>query len=382
MIGAILWTLLALNLLLRLRAYRFLKPSEGPIPAGLPRVDVIVPARNEEAVFEPSLGSILGQEYPTFRVVAVDDESTDGTLAIMRRMAEGDARIEVVEGRPRPVGWVGKTWAVHQGYLRSDAPWLAFIDADMNLHPKALLTAVEAAGRESADLVSFMPGVDCRTFWQGTIAVSFLQVLVQLYPLDRVNDPKSRMAIAAGGFILVRRDAYERAGGHEAGRHDIVDDIKLARRVKASGGRLYVRLAPDLGRTHMYGSFREIWRGLRKNAYAGMDYKFYKFAFGMAGALLLAWGPLVGVVRGLLTGSTARLAFGAWGVIAQAVASLPLALFLRLSPLYCLAVPLGITAYAAIAASSVWNHHRGRILWKGRALSSTEVEAAEAAGRS
>ena len=381
MIVSILWSLLALNLLVRLRAYRSLKPVEGPVPEGLPAIDVIVPARNEEAVFEPSLGSILDQDYPSFRVIAVDDESTDGTLAILRRMSEVDARIVVVEGRPRPGGWVGKTWAVDQGYRRSEADWLAFIDADMGLHPRALLTAMVAAERERADLVSFMPRVECRTFWQGAIAVSFLQVLVQLYPLDRVNEPRSRMAIAAGGFILVRRAAYERAGGHEAGRHDIVDDIKLARRVKAMGGRLFVRVAPDLGWTHMYGTFRDIWRGLRKNAYAGMDYKFYKFAFGMVGAMLLAWGPAFAIARGLAGGSVSRVAVGIWGVLAQAAASLPLAIFLRVNPLYCFAVPLGITAYAAIAASSVWHHHRGRILWKGRAIPSAEVEAAEAAGR-
>lgn len=382
MIVAILWTLMALNLLLRLRAYRFLKPVDGPVPEGLPEVDVIVPARNEEAVVEPSLASILDQEYPSLRVVAVDDESTDATPAILRRMAARDGRICVVEGQPRPPGWVGKTWAVHQGYQQSDADWLAFIDADMDLHPRALLTAVVAARRESVDLVSLMPGVDCRTFWQGTIAASFLQVLVQLYPLDRVNDPKSPLAIAAGGFILIRRAAYERAGGHEAGRHDIVEDIKLARRVKDSGGRLHVRLAPDLGRTHMYGSFREIWRGLRKNAYAGMDYKLHKFAFGMLGALLLAWGPHLTMTRGLLDGSPWRVAAGVWGIAAQVAASLPLAVFLRISPFYTLAVPLGITAYTAIAASSVWNHHRGRILWKDRALSSAEVVAAESAGKS
>lgn len=381
MIVALIWTLLALNLIRRVGAFRFLRPVEGPLGDDLPPVEAVVPARNEAAVVEESVGSILRQDYPGLTVVAVDDESTDATLAILRRLAEADPRLVVVAGGPRPSGWVGKTWAVHQGVGRTRSDWIAFIDADMDLHPRALATAVEAARRESADLVSIMPRVDCRTFWQGAIAVSFLQALAHLYPLDRVNDPKSKAAIAAGGFILVRRSAYEASGGHEAGRHDIVDDVKLARRIKQQGGRLHVRLAPDLAATHMYGSFSDIWRGLRKNAYAGMDYQFHKFFFGGLGALFLAWAPLVGLTTGLATGSAATIAIGAWGILAQAAAALPVATFLRINPLFVFAVPAGITAYVGIAASSVWHHHRGRILWKGRALSAAEVRAGVAAER-
>jgi hypothetical protein len=122
-----------------------------------------------------------------------------------------------------------------------------------------------------ADFVLLLPGVRCRTFWQGAIASSFLQLLSQLYRLDRVNDPTRPEVIAAGGFILVRRSTYERAGGHEAVRSAVIEDIHLARRVKETGGKILVRLAPALAWTHMYGKFSEIWRGLRKKAYAGMD---------------------------------------------------------------------------------------------------------------
>jgi chlorobactene glucosyltransferase len=174
---------------------------------------VIVPARNEEAVFEASLASILDQEYPDFRVIAVDDQSTDLTPAIMERVAARDSRVVVVLGQERPPGWVGKTSAVHQDLFKSHSDWICFIDADMDLYPRALATAMMVARRESADMLSIMPRIDCRTFWQGTIAVSFLQAPAQFDPIDRVNDPKTSTSIAAGGFILIRRSAYERAGG-------------------------------------------------------------------------------------------------------------------------------------------------------------------------
>ncbi len=169
----------------------------------------------------------------------------------------------------------------------------------MGLHPRALATAIAEAEAAGADLVSLLPGVRCQTFWQGAIASSFLQLLAQLYPLDRVNDPTRPEAIAAGGFILVRRSTYERAGGHEAVRRAIIEDIQLAQAVKATGGRLLVRLAPSLAWTHMYGSFGEIWRGLRKNAYAGMDYMPHKYVTGAIVALLLAWAPWVALGTGL-----------------------------------------------------------------------------------
>jgi hopene-associated glycosyltransferase HpnB len=375
MIGMIIWTLLALNILRQIHALRSLKPVDGPLPENLPPIDLIVPARNEESVFESSMVSLLGQDYPNFRVVAIDDQSTDSTLAIMEGMAVADPRLRVVKGVERPPGWVGKTWAVHQGYSKSQSEWIGFIDADMNLHPRALATAMIVAARESADMVSLMPRVDCRTFWQGAVAVSFLQFLVHLYPISRVNNLRSKAAIAAGGFILVRRSAYEKAGGHEAGRHDIVDDIQLARRIKSHGGRLYVRLAPDLATTHMYGTFRQIWVGLRKNAYAGMDYQFHKYLFGMAGAVYLAWAPIIILARAYLEGSGSRAVIGALCWLAQAAATIPIVIFLRLRPWYAFTVPAGMAAYAAIASSSVWHHHRGRILWKGRTLDSAAVRA-------
>ena len=207
------------------------------------------------------------------------------------------------------------------------------------------------------------------------MAASFLQLLGQLYPLDRVNDPGRPEAIAAGGFLLVRRSTYEAAGGHEAVRHAIVEDIQLARTIKSLGGKLAVRLAPSLAWTHMYGRFGEIWRGLRKNAYAGMDYMPHKYATGAIVAILLAWMPWVALLTGGLSGSWSLSSIGLWGLVAQVAATLPILFFLRLPFLFALSVPLGISAYVAIATSSVWHHHRGRILWKGRTIPTSAIVA-------
>ena len=372
---ALAWTALALRLffLSRSRWFRFLGPP-GWSNASLPRVDAVIPARNEEEHIAATVEALRRQDYPALTITVVDDESTDATAAILDRLASRDAQgvsLRFIRGVPRPSGWVGKTWAVHQGVAGTTAGWIWFVDADMGLHPEALRAAVVEGEATGADLVSFLPGVQCRTFWQGTIASAFLQLLGQLYPLDRVNDPGCPEAIAAGGFLLVRRVAYESAGGHAAVRNAIVEDIELARRVKADGRKLLVRLAPALAWTHMYGSFGQIWAGLRKNAYAGMDFKLHKFATGAIIALLLAWSPWIALIAGMVRGQPAAVSVGLWGIMAQGFASAPILVFLQLPVPFAFTLPAGITAYVAIATSSVWHYHRGRILWKGRSLSAS-----------
>lgn len=374
------WSALAVRLILMSRGpwFRFLDAAPpGAVVPGSPTVEAIVPARNEEAHVAATVESLRRQDYPNLSITLVDDESTDSTLAIVRKLAEdspeGAAPLHVVEGTTRPSGWVGKTWAVHQAALLTRGEWLWFVDADMGLDPRALSTALLEADRTNADLVSFMPGVRCETFWQTTVGMSLLHILAHLFPLDRVNDPDRAEALAAGGFLLIRRSIYEQAGGHEAVRHAIVEDIALSRRVKAMGGRLAVRLAPRLAWTHMYGSFRDIWVGLRKNAYAGMDYQPHKFVVGAMVALVLAWAPGAAILVGVLRGSTALIGVGVWGLLAQVAATIPNLVFVGEGFLYALALPIGITAYVAIATASAWHYHRGRVLWKGRSIDASIV---------
>ncbi len=386
---ALAWTGLALRLLGRVDAYRPLSASAHPPPMDAPPVDVVVPAHNEERDIESTVCSIFAQDYPVLQLTVVDDQSVDATGAIVDRLAfrqreapVGTRSLRVIHGVERPEGWVGKTWALYQGVADARAEWLLFVDGDIHLHPEALSTAWRKSQETGADLVSFLARPACESFWQGTIALSFMQVLAQLFPLDRVNDPRRAEAIAAGGFILVRRSVYERADGHQGVRREIIEDIQLSRRIKEVGGRLSVHLAPDLVWTHMYGSFSDIWRGLRKNAYAGMDYQFHKYVVGSVVALLMAWAPPVTLAWGLLAiassldargGPAIWIGLGLWGWMAQALASAPLIRYLKLSAPFALSLPAGITAYVAIATASVWHHHRGRVLWKERIYDSRTV---------
>ena len=374
------WSLLAIRLIRLTRGpwFRFLNASPPEaVLRHLPSVAAIVPARNEEEHVAATVAALRQQDYPGLVITVVDDESTDATGVILHRLAAEDtagrAPLQVVDGTTRPNGWVGKTWAVHQAAAVADADWLWFVDADMGLDPRALTTALAEAERTGADFVSFLPGVRCETFWQRTIAMSFLHILAHLFPLHHVNDPTRAEAIAAGGFVLVRRSTYQAVGGHESIRQAINEDIELARAVKRNGGRLAIRLAPGLAWTHMYGSFGAIWTGLRKNAYAGMDFMPHKFVVGAIVALTMAWAPWVAVGVGIVDRWPLLAGVGSWGIAAQVAATIPNLIFVGASPFYALALPLGISAYVAIASASVWHFHRGRVFWKGRTIAAASL---------
>ena len=375
------WLPLAWLYLDRARSSARRSPTTRPAPIDAPAVVAVVPARNEAEHIEGLLRCLSGQSYPRLSIVVVDDESTDETARIVLEYADRTAAerppIRLIAGTERPEGWAGKTWALHQGIESTEADWIWMVDADLRLHPEALATAVEDSASSGADFVSYLGRPRCETFWQASIAMTLLQILSLLYPLRRVNDPMRREALAHGAFILIRRSAYDQVGGIASVRGAIVEDIRLADRVKSSGFRLLVRAAPGLSETHMYGSFGQIWRGLRKNAFAGMDYRPHKFVSGAMLGLAMTWGPPLAIVSGIVglvndsnSGPMplAWIVFGALGWTFQAIACLPVIVYLGIGPAFAFTLPAGLLAYVAITTASVWHHARGRILWKDRSV--------------
>ncbi|WP_169972997.1 glycosyltransferase [Tautonia rosea] len=379
LVVALGWVALGFICVHRSRSSRWLRPTDRRWGAEAPTVAAVVPARNEAEHIAQTLECLMAQEYPHLSIHIVDDQSVDGTADLVRKAVAGAGidrhPVRLLPGVDRPEGWVGKTWALHQGVDATDSEWVWMVDADLWLHPNALATALDQAERSGADFISFLGRPRCETFWQGSIALALIQILSMLYPLRRVNDPVRTEALAHGAFVLLRRSMYDRVGGIESVRGEIVEDIQFASRVKLKGGRLQVDAAPELSQTHMYGTFQDIWRGLRKNAYAGMDYQFHKYATGALLGLLMAWTPWLAILVGLLRGmgwqemglnSFAWLGVGLAGLIGQAAAAMPVVVFLNLPRAFALALPAGITAYVAITTASVWHYVRGRVLWKDR----------------
>ncbi|HEX8913638.1 MAG TPA: glycosyltransferase [Humisphaera sp.] len=369
--------------------------SAAADPAALPRVTVMAPARNEAGVLPETVPTYCGQSYPNLAVVVVDDQSDDATPAVLERLRAEHPGLRVVRTAERPAGWVGKTWAVASGVEAvraaggpADAGTVpgpgpdevyVFTDADCAFHPNAVATVVRVMRERDADLLSVLPRMQFGPACEKLGLPGLVTVLSMVFPLGKVNDPASPLALAAGGFIAVKRSAYERAGGHEAVRHHVVEDVNLARLVKQSGGRLDTRLTRDLVSTRMYDGWGEMWEGLSKNAYAGMDFQPRKFWVGLVvGTLMMVLPPvyLLGtgawVLAGLLTNTPTPLGWVAFVlsivvVAAQAAVHGRTTRHMGLPAYHALLMPASVAFYLTVACASAYQHHfRGGTVWKGR----------------
>ncbi len=246
----------------------------GEAVQDLPSVSIIVPARNEERNIRRCVISLLEQDYPRYEVIVVDDESADATPAILDELAQTHLhgnRLWVLRLRELPPGWAGKPHAIQSGVEEANGDWLLFTDADTWHAPNALRDAVTQAVNDDIDLLSLGSQQELPGFWNKVLMpMAYLGIAMQ-YPPNKVNDPRSSIAIANGQFILIRRAVYEQLGGYARPdlRATLLDDRDLAQVVKHSGYRL--RFVDGRGAVHvrMYEGLEETWRGWRKNVYLG-----------------------------------------------------------------------------------------------------------------
>ena len=342
----------------------------------LPPVAMVVPARNEGPVLPTTVPTLCGQDYPSLRVIVVDDQSEDDSAAILARFAAQYPSLTVVHATARPEGWCGKPWAVSEGMAAAGgADWLLFTDADCEFHPLAVRNAMAFATKHDLDLLSLVPQMTFGSAIERVGIPGLVTALALMFPVGWSNDPKRPLALAAGAFLLARRGAYEKVGGHAAVKSEIIEDLNLAKKMKASGAKVHTRLTPDLVKTRMYEGFADLWEGLGKNAYAGMEYQPHKFWTGLVAGLLVAVLPPVYLALSLawvIGSSDSRRAWAA--LILSLLLNLLIVLvhrravrFLRLPIYHALLMPVSAALYMMIAISSAWQHHyRGGNLWKGR----------------
>jgi glycosyltransferase involved in cell wall biosynthesis len=238
---------------------------------GAVTVSIIVPARNEEASLSPCLESLVsqslgGQTGVDFEIIVVDDHSTDRTREIAASFAAADPnKVRLIEAGALPDGWTGKNNAVITGARAARGEWLLFTDADTVHLPGSLARALKEAQENNADLLSYSPEQIAVTFWEMAVLPVVFAELARQYPPSKVSDPNSPEAAANGQYILVKRKAYDAVGGHAAIAGSILEDVALARAVKASGRRIHFRYAADAVRTRMYRNFRQLRDGWTKN---------------------------------------------------------------------------------------------------------------------
>ena len=334
-------------------------------PAQWPAVVAVVPARDEADVIATSLAQLAAQDYPgPFRIILVDDNSSDGTGDVALGLAGGlgAERLSVVSGAPLPPGWTGKLWALNQGIAEAGAPaFLWLTDADIAHAPGTLRRLVGIAQAGDRRLVSLMALLHCEGVAEAALIPAFVWFFMMLYPFNWVNRP-GPFAGAAGGCVLIEARALAAAGGIAAMRGALIDDCTLGALIKRQGP-IWLGLTRSSRSLRPYQGAREIGGMIARSAYAQLRYNPLLLAGTLAGLGLMFGVPLAALAQPGL----ARLAGGLALVLMFALYQ-PLLRFYRRSPLWALALPAIAAFYAGCTVASALAWYRGRGgAWKGRA---------------
>ncbi|HEY0514263.1 MAG TPA: glycosyltransferase family 2 protein [Thermoanaerobaculia bacterium] len=277
------------------RTIRFLK-ALPPLGGPLPRVSIIIPARNEERNLEEALRSVLALDYDNLEIDVVEDRSTDRTGEILDRLAATDPRLRVVRVRALPPGWLGKNHALWLGAEKATGEFLLFTDADVVLEPAILRRAVGAMVAEGLDHLTASPEID-RPSVLFEMFIGAFSLLFALYTRPwKVKDPASPHYVGIGAFNLVRASAYHAVGGHRAIAMRPDDDLKLGKILKLNGCRQELVFGQGALRVEWYASVRELVRGLMKNAFSGVDYRVWVVVVSTLIQLTLLVWPFLAIV--------------------------------------------------------------------------------------
>ncbi len=352
--------------------------SSGPALIGPPEeckhlaVAVVVPARDEAEHIVAMLQSLLAQEFNgSLRIILVDDNSTDGTGELARRMMELDSRLRVLSGAPLEAGWTGKMWAVSQGLNQPEAlqaDYVLLTDADIVHAPNHVALLTLKAEREQLDLVSEMVRLRCTSFAERATIPAFVFFFQMLYPFRWVNDPRHKTAAAAGGTMLLARHALDRIEGVNRIRGALIDDVALAREVKRGGHAVWLGHANDTASERRYPALRDVWKMVARTAYVQLNHSPVLLLGTCLGLLLVYEGPVFGLLFG--TGAVRGLGATCWAIMA--VTFQPTLRRYRCSPLWGLALPAISLFYLAATCGSAINFYQGRGgQWKNRTYPSS-----------
>jgi hopene-associated glycosyltransferase HpnB len=359
----------------------WLKPEPStPAPVGS-SVAVVIPARDEAETIATTLASLTSQSFSgTLKIFVVDDQSTDGTGNIARAASTRTIPVEVINGTDLPEGWSGKVWAMSQGVASASAgkdlpDYILLTDADIEYAPHVLDKMVRTADAHAYTFVSLMARLDARGLWGHLLVPAFIYFFQLIYPFAKANTRYDRLAAAAGGCFLVRRDALEAAGGLASIKSDIIDDCALAQALKRA------RPAQDTltALTHEVHSRRDnrtlesIWNMVARTAFTQLRYSWLMLAGALIGLVLTFLVPVWGLLSSIF-------ADAGWAVGAISLATLalmartywPTVRMYGLSPLWALSLPAAAIIYAGATAASAIRHARGSgARWKGRSYPAT-----------
>jgi glycosyltransferase involved in cell wall biosynthesis len=328
-----------------------------------PAITAIVPARNEEDVIAACIES-LALQPEIAEILVVNDQSTDKTAEIVRRLMAKTPRLRLLETQEVPGGWVGKNNAVFLGAKKATSPWLLFTDADALSQPGAAAHALQIAQKTSASLISFSPEQITESWYEKALIPFVYSRLARHFSYEDVNNPASPAAAANGQFLMIQGDAYNSIGGHASVASEVLEDVALARRAKAAGFRLWFGAGHGIVRVRMYRSFRAMWQGWRKNLYLLVG--------GTPGAVFrelestIPWIPVTLILLGVEFPVATFLGV-CFLLLRQFTYGLELSRNQYPFKFIIYYVP-AVVLYAAALWASYRGHAKGKVEWKGREI--------------
>ncbi len=348
-----------------------------------PSVCAVIPARNEADLLSAALRSLLTQDYPgVFSVILVDDRSTDGTAEVAREIAEQLAETEkltVISGEPLPTGWTGKLWAMEQGirYASQQTPdYFLFTDADIEHDNNNLARLVTRAEKDNLDLVSLMVLLRCQSFWEKLLIPAFVFFFQKLYPFSWVNNPHKKTAAAAGGCILLSRQALERIGGIGVVRQALIDDCALARAIKSSAHKdnqlasIWLGLTDSTRSLRPYDSLETIWDMVARTAYSQLNYSPWLLLGTVLAMSLVYLAAPFSLLLGVATANWLLTSIALLTWLLMSLAYLPTVKLYQISPLWSVCLSAIAFLYTLMTIDSALRSWQGRGgAWKGRVYS-------------
>lgn len=345
-----------------------------------PPVSICIPARNEEDTIERCVNTALKQSYPDFEVLVFDDGSTDRTGRILEKLQERHPhRLTVLKGSTKPDDWLGKPWACHQLSKTASGELLIFADADTWFEPDAIGRVVRSMGHDVIDFLTVWPRQRLETFWEKMIIPLIYYALLSLLPAYYVYRAprwipsflKSRLApyfaAACGQFLAFKRSAYERIGGHEAVKDEIVEDVALARRIKKSGFRMRMYYGADTVGCRMYNSLNEIKEGFRKNFLAGFGFNLPLFVLAGLLHIIVYVVPYLTLLAGIILGDRILLMLSGIPVLLILFHRLLISRWFSWNFGYGLLHPVSVLWFQWLAMIVLRDYYTGRRPeWKGR----------------
>jgi chlorobactene glucosyltransferase len=354
---------LTLNLIHLVRV----EPVRGSLRSS-PFLSICVPARNEARDIKACLTSLLNQDYPNFEVIVVDDHSTDATGDIIQSLASEFPNLLHLKGQTLPSGWLGKPFALHQAVKKARGEYLVFTDADPIFQPWALTSAVYHMSTKNLDMMTLMPGTVFGSFWERAVQPVIFGFIAALSRFKKINNPDSTSAMGFGAFIMVKKEVYERLGGHESIKAEVLEDVMLAKRAKRAGFKLLAADAKSIFSIRMYHSLQEIWTGWRKNIFIAMKKSVLRTLYYIFMVLGFLVAPYLVLIGNILSGTGILLTGMALvSLLLTLSTSIHLCDEIRLNRWNAFLFPIGAFIMAAIMLNSMTQILiKRQTEWRGR----------------